>query len=87
MHALASGALFWPARELLCVSDLHFGKAQRYAQIGASALPPYETRDTLMRLEQDITAHAPKSVICLGDSFDRIGASTDLEPDRLLYYM
>ena len=25
--ALGSGALFWPDKKLLCVSDLHLGKA------------------------------------------------------------
>lgn len=81
LHALPSGALYWPDRSLLCVSDLHFGKAQRYAARGGAALPPYETRDTLMRLDADITGVAAKTVICLGDSFDRIGALDDLEEE------
>lgn len=81
LHALPSGALYWPAQNLLCVSDLHFGKAQRYALQGGSALPPYEVKDTLMRLDHDITTQAAKTVICLGDSFDRISASADLDPD------
>ncbi len=78
--ALPSGALFWPAQRLLCVSDLHFGKASRYALHGASVLPPYEVYDTLLRLDQDIAEQRPKAVICLGDSFDRVGASDDLDP-------
>lgn len=78
--ALPSGALFWPAQRLLCVSDLHFGKASRYALHGASVLPPYEVHDTLLRLDQDIAEQRPKAVICLGDSFDRVGASDDLDP-------
>lgn len=81
VHALASGALYWPAQKLLCVSDLHFGKAQRYAQGGASALPPYETHDTLLRLDQEISTLQPKTVICLGDSFDRVGASADMDAE------
>ncbi|WP_375266177.1 ligase-associated DNA damage response endonuclease PdeM [Planktotalea sp.] len=80
LRALPSGALFWPAQNLLCVSDLHFGKAQRYALQGGGALPPYEVHDTLMRLDHDITTQAATKVVCLGDSFDRLGASVDLEP-------
>ncbi len=79
---MPSGTLHWPARDLLCVSDLHFGKAQRFVVHGGSALPPYETQDTLLRLDQDIAATAASTVICLGDSFDRIGARDDLSEDE-----
>lgn len=79
MHARASGALYWPAQNVLCVSDLHFGKAQRYAGFGASTLPPYDTQDTLLRLDQDIAETSAGTLVCLGDSFDRIGASDDLD--------
>lgn len=79
LHALPSGALFWPAQGVLCVSDLHFGKAQRYAGQGGSALPPYETQDTLLRLDEDISKCGASTVICLGDSFDRVQASRDLD--------
>lgn len=81
LHALPSGALHWPAQNMLCVSDLHLGKAQRYAVQGGSALPPYEVHDTLLRLDHDIAALKPRSVICLGDSFDRLDASRDLDLD------
>ena len=33
--ALGSGALWWPAKSMLCVSDLHLGKSERYARAGA----------------------------------------------------
>lgn len=82
--ALASGALFWPDRELLCVSDLHLGKAGRRARLGEALLPPYETRDTLARLEQALHATRAKTVICLGDNFDDMAASTALSEDDLL---
>lgn len=70
LEALPSGALFWPDQGLLCVSDLHFGKSERIARLGGSMLPPYDTRDTLARLEKDLARTRAKSVICLGDSFD-----------------
>ena len=61
LHAMPSGALYWPAQALLCVSDLHFGKSERLARRAGSLLPPYETRDTLTRLDADITATAARS--------------------------
>lgn len=77
--ATASGALVWPAQNLLCVSDLHFGKAARYATQGGAALPPYETYDTLERLDAEIDRFRPKTIVCLGDSFD--APRSDLELD------
>lgn len=82
--ALGSGALFWPAQKLLCVSDLHFGKSERMARRGGAALPPYETRETLERLEQDLSQTGAETLICLGDSFDDLGAAMALpEAERL----
>lgn len=78
LHALPTGALFWPARALLCVSDLHLGKSERVARRGGALLPPYETIETLDRLGQDIAAMRPATVICLGDSFDDLGAAQAL---------
>ena len=79
LHALPSGAMYWPAQSLLCVSDLHFGKSERLARRGGSLLPPYETRATLEKLEADIDRTAPAQVICLGDSFDDLAAAEGLE--------
>ena len=82
--ALPSGALHWPDQELLCVSDLHFGKSERLARRGGALLPPYETRETLLRLETDLEATGARAVICLGDSFDDLAAAEGLdEHDRL----
>ena len=55
---LPSGALAWEARRLLCVSDLHLGRSERFARNAGALLPPYEARDTLARLEADIAATA-----------------------------
>ncbi|MCR9109391.1 ligase-associated DNA damage response endonuclease PdeM [Marivita sp. XM-24bin2] len=70
LNALPSGALFWPAQELLVVSDLHFGKSARAARFGGAQLPPYETTETLTRLANDLATTKARRVICLGDSFD-----------------
>ncbi|MEM9319401.1 MAG: ligase-associated DNA damage response endonuclease PdeM [Pseudomonadota bacterium] len=78
---LPSGALYWPARSLLCVSDLHLGKSERLARRGGLLLPPYEARETLQKLEADIAATAPEIVVCLGDSFDDLDAARALDDD------
>ena len=83
--ALPSGALHWPAADLLCVSDLHLCKAERLARRGGEMLPPYETRDTLGRLEADIRATGAGSVICLGDSFDDPQAAEAMAEDERLW--
>lgn len=84
LHALPSGALYWPAQSLLCVSDLHFGKSERLARRGGALLPPYETRATLEKLETDIDRTAPARVVCLGDSFDDLAAADGLEEEARL---
>ncbi len=82
--ALASGGLFWPHENLLCVSDLHFGKSERMARRGGSLLPPYETRATLEKLDLDLDRTGARRVVCLGDSFDDLTAAEGLaEDDRL----
>lgn len=82
--ALAAGALYWPAQDLLCVSDLHLGKSERLARRGGVLLPPYETRETLTRLDAALSATGARHVVCLGDSFDDGAAEGGLaEDDRL----
>ena len=76
--ARPSGALFWPAEGVLCVSDLHLGKSARQARRSAVQLPPYDVQDTLARLEAEIHATEARSVLCLGDSFDDLQAFDDL---------
>lgn len=85
LAALGSGALWWPARELLCVSDLHLGKSERVARRSGLALPPYDTRDTLGRLADDLAHTQARTVICLGDSFDDLGAAQSLAEDERLW--
>ncbi len=84
LEARPSGALWWPEAGLLVVSDLHFGKSERLARRGGTLLPPYETRETLGRLDADLEATGASHVICLGDSFDDLAAESALdEADRL----
>ena len=78
LTARPSGALYWDERRLLVVSDLHLGKSERIARRGGALLPPYDTVETLSRLADDIEATAPRTVICLGDSFDDLRAADSL---------
>ena len=82
---LPSGALWWAAERLLVVSDLHLGRSERYARRAGALLPPYETHDTLARLEADIEASGATSVICLGDSFDDRAAAEGLDEAARLW--
>ena len=85
LRALASGGLFWPEESLLVVSDLHLGKSERLARRGGSLLPPYETAETLSKLDADLDATGPARVICLGDSFDDLAAADALEDGTRLW--
>tara|TARA_E500000305_G_scaffold42482_2_gene32927 strand:+ start:4595 stop:5311 length:717 start_codon:yes stop_codon:yes gene_type:complete len=77
-----SGALFWPDRSLLVVSDLHLEKGSSFAAKGIP-LPPYDTAITLNRLEAVCDQYRPQSVICLGDNFhDTDGPDRMGETDR-----
>lgn len=79
LAALGTGGLWWAERNALIVSDLHLGKSERIARRGGPLLPPFETQETLSRLELDIARTDAKTVICLGDSFDDAQASHRLE--------
>ncbi|MBI1407276.1 MAG: ligase-associated DNA damage response endonuclease PdeM [Caulobacter sp.] len=64
----SSGALWLAGQRMLVVADLHFEKGSAYAARG-QLLPPYDTAETLTRLEAEIAALAPATVVLLGDSF------------------
>lgn len=87
-RAHKSGALYWPAERALLVADLHFEKGSSFAARG-QMLPPYDTRETLLKLAHAIDAYQPDTIIALGDSVhdrtacDRM-AVEDLETLRLL---
>lgn len=85
LHLMPSGALHWPARKTLTVSDLHLGKSERLARRGGTLLPPYETQATLEKLDSDLEATAAETVICLGDSFDDLAAATGIEETSRLW--
>lgn len=80
-----SGALWLEAERTLVVADLHLEKGSSYAARG-QMLPPYDTRETLGRLEAEVAVLSPMAVILLGDTFhdrrseDRLAAD---DADRL----
>ncbi len=83
LTARPSGALWWAEASILCVADLHLGKSERMARLGGSLLPPYETQETLARLQAEIDALQPRSVISLGDSFDDSTAAQHVDDAAL----
>lgn len=85
LTALPSGALWCAADRVLTVSDLHLGKSDRIARKSGTMLPPYETHDTLSRLESDIAQMQPHVVVCLGDSFDDLAAARHLREEDAVW--
>jgi DNA ligase-associated metallophosphoesterase len=74
-----SGAAWLVETEALVVADLHLEKGSAYAARG-QMLPPYDTRDTLRRLEAEVAALRPAILIFLGDSFHDRAAEARLDP-------
>ena len=67
------------------VADLHFEKGSAYAARG-QLLPPYDTGETLRRLEAEVATLAPDEIVLLGDSFHDGGGEGRLsqaDTDRL----
>ena len=73
-----SGALWLQAEAALVVADLHLEKGSAYARRG-QMLPPYDTRETLDRLEAEVADLAPRVLVLLGDSFHDRGAEGRLD--------
>jgi uncharacterized protein len=78
--ARASGALWIGAEHALIVADLHFEKGSAFAARG-QLLPPYDTAETLTRLEAEVAVLDPRVIVLLGDALhdgeaeDRIAPS------------
>lgn len=75
-----SGALWLGVERMLIVADLHLEKGSSFAERGIM-LPPYDTRATLARLEAEVEALSPLTVVLLGDTFHDARASGRLAPD------
>ncbi len=77
-----SGALYWPAERTLVVSDLHLEKGSAHASRGV-LLPPYDTRQTLLRLANTIDRLGAETVVALGDSFHDVGAAERISAEDM----
>ncbi len=76
---LEDRALYWPREQALLVADLHLEKASFFARFG-QMLPPYDSRETLTRLEHALAQSGARRVLCLGDNFHDVGGADRLEP-------
>lgn len=77
-----TGVAIWPAQATLIVSDLHFEKGSAMAVRGAH-VPPYDTRETLIRLAFSIRRHRPSRVLVLGDALHDDRALARMAPPDL----
>jgi DNA ligase-associated metallophosphoesterase len=73
-----SGALWLAAEACLIVADLHLEKGSSYARRG-QMLPPYDTRETLGRLEAEVARLSPRVLVFLGDTFHDGAAEARLD--------
>lgn len=74
-----SNALYWPKERALLVADLHLEKGSWYAQHG-QMLPPYDSRETLERVADNVKATGARRVITLGDNFHDDAGTQRLDP-------
>jgi len=72
---LPERALWWPARRVLFVADLHLGKAATYRALG-QPVPAGTTRENLDRLSALLQRHAPAELVFLGDFLHAAEART-----------
>ena len=75
----ASGAVWIESSRTLVVADLHLEKGSSFAERG-QLLPPYDTGETLRRLEAEVEALGPRTLVFLGDSFHDARAERRLAP-------
>lgn len=83
-----SGALWVVAHRTLIASDLHLEKGSAFAARG-QMLPPYDSPATIAKLEAEVEALDPATVVLLGDSFhdakaiERLGATDHARLERM----
>ena len=77
--ALPEGLLWLPDSKTLVASDLHLEKGSAFAAKG-SLLPPFDTSETLNRLDIVMMRLKPDLLIALGDSFHDVRADERLHP-------
>lgn len=63
-----SGALFWPTKKSVILSDVHLGKVAHFRKHG-TALPLKAQEENYKRLEQLFDRYRPEQWLILGDLF------------------
>ena len=63
---LADKALYWPEKELLCIADVHFGKAAAYRALG-QPVPRGTTLANLQRIDRLLVHYRTTRLVFLGD--------------------
>ncbi|NHZ97325.1 ligase-associated DNA damage response endonuclease PdeM [Massilia sp. CCM 8734] len=63
---LPEKALYWPARQMLVIADIHFGKAASFRAQGVP-VPRGTTSDNLAALDALLAAHPTREIVFLGD--------------------
>ena len=63
---LPEKAVYWPAREMLIIADIHFGKAASFRALGIP-VPRGTTTENLLGLDALIERHGARHVVFLGD--------------------
>jgi DNA ligase-associated metallophosphoesterase len=74
-----SGAVWFPESRDLVVADLHFEKGSAYAERGRALLPPYDTAETLRRLEALVRRLKPDRLLCLGDTLHDVAGEARMD--------
>ena len=72
---LPEHALWWPARRVLFIADLHLGKAATYRALG-QPVPSGTTLENLQRLSQLLLHYQPAQLVFLGDFLHAAQART-----------
>ncbi|MGK5037484.1 ligase-associated DNA damage response endonuclease PdeM [Janthinobacterium sp. LB3P118] len=63
---LAHKAVYWPARKMLIIADIHFGKAAAFRALGVP-VPRGTTTQNLLALDALLASHVCEEIVFLGD--------------------
>ena len=66
VRLLPQRALYWPAKKLLVIADIHFGKAATFRALGVP-VPAGTTTQNLAALDTLLALHAVQQILFLGD--------------------